>query len=178
MVNQLAAPGEPRVGAVRVVPLWASPSAAQDIGHRLPLGSTWSLCPSSAMRHFTILGWLWLVFGTLGSFFECWAVVVAVHFIYSAGFYRVGRFGALVNELPSCVFTLAAIVAGYGLLRRWRWARVAIEVLGAILLVMSVIALFSPVTIGQRIVFLGPVALFAMYSLIVALFVKYEGRPA
>jgi hypothetical protein len=126
------------------------------------------------MRHFTTLAWLWLVFGALGSFYNCWHAAVMSHFIYG-----VGGLGALAQELMDCVFTLAAIVAGYGLLRGWRWARLAIEVLGAVLLAESLIALlFSEVVIDQRILFFGAALLFAMYSLIVALFVKYERSPA
>jgi len=91
----------------------------------------------------------------------------------------VGGPGALAVEILGCVFTIAAALAGYGLLRSWRWSRFAIEVLGAVLLATSVIALFfSEVVIGQRLLLFVPAAVFALYSLIVTLFMKYEPRPA
>ena len=126
------------------------------------------------MKQFRVITGLWLAFGSLGFIYTAWHASVMGGFIY-----HVGGPGALAVEILSCVFSLAAAVAGYGLLRGWRWARFAIEVLGAVLLASSVIALFfSEVVIGQRLLFFVPAAVFALYSLIVALFKTYEPRPA
>jgi len=97
-----------------------------------------------------------------------------------AGFiYRAYGLAALVVELLGCVFTLAAAIAGYGLLKRWGWPRFAIEVLAAILLACSLVALFfSEVVVSQRILVFVPASLFALYSLVVALFLSYERRRA
>ena len=52
------------------------------------------------------------------------------------------------------------------------------EVLGGVLLACSLIALlFGGGRIGQLLVFI-PASVFALYSLMVALFVNYEHRPA
>ena len=126
------------------------------------------------MKHFQVIAGLWLAFGALGFIYTSWHASVMSGFIY-----HVGGPGALAVEILGCVFTTAAALAGYGLLRSWRWSRFAIEVLGAVLLAASVIALFfSEVVIRQRLLFFVPAAVFALYSLIVALFMKYEPRPA
>jgi len=126
------------------------------------------------MKQFRVIAGLWLAFGALGFIYTTWHTSVMSGFIY-----HVGGPGALAVEILGCVFTFAAAMAGCGLLRGWRWSRFALQVLGAVLLASSVIALFfSEVVIGQRLLFFVPAAVFALYSLIVALFVKYEPRPA
>jgi hypothetical protein len=130
----------------------------------LPLGGF------ERMTHFKTIGWLWLVFGVLGSLYTCWHAVVMSGFIYF-----VGGLSALVVEILGCVFTLAGALVGFGLLRHWRWARIAVEILASVLFACSVIALlFSEVVVSQRVIVFVPAAIFALYSLMIALFVGYE----
>ena len=91
--------------------------------------------------------------------------------------YSVGGVGELVVEILGCVFTFAAMAAGFGLLRHWSWPRIGIEVLGSLLLAFSVITLFfSEIVVSQRITLFVPASLFALYSLVVTLFLRYESR--
>lgn len=95
-------------------------------------------------------------------------------FIYSKG-----GLSALAIEVLEGVFTSLGALAAFDVLRRWRWARIAGEILGSILVAGSAMALlFSEVVVGQRIAVFAPAALFTLYSLTVALFVSYESRAA
>jgi hypothetical protein len=122
------------------------------------------------MKHFKIIGSLWFLFGLFGFLFSLLHTVLMASFIYS-----IAGLGALLVEILQCVFLLAAVVTGVGLLRQARWSRVATEVLGSILFAVSAIALiFSEVATSQRVSIFVPALLFALYSLAVTLFVRYE----
>jgi hypothetical protein len=121
------------------------------------------------MRHYRFIAWLWLVLGALATVDKCWHAIHMGPLIYS-----VAASGGVAWEIGECVFSLAATVAGYGLVRGWAWARVAVELLASVLLgTCGVILLwgdmaFSPVS-------LAPV-IFALYSLVVLLFFRHEPR--
>jgi hypothetical protein len=116
------------------------------------------------MTHFKIIGWCWLVIGAFGFLWACWQIY---HFDLLGS---LGMF-ALIDILQ-CAFAFVCALAGFGLLRNWRWARIAVEILGSIVLALSLFVLLQGV-----IVFYVFTASLAFYSLLVALFVSYELPP-
>ncbi len=86
-------------------------------------------------------------------------------FIYLAGGLRL-----IAIQILVCVFTLVGALAGFGLLRYWRWARIAVEILGTILFTCPVIVFLFEDFITVYAVAAG----IALYSVVVALFVRYE----
>ena len=120
------------------------------------------------MTHFKLIGLVWLVFGGLGSLYTCWHADVMFSFVYLKG-----GIEALAFEILGCLFTLTSALAGFGLLRHWRWARIAIEVLGSVLLTYSAI-MFLFVEVDA---FFGLAAGFSLYSVLIALFARYESPP-
>ena len=74
------------------------------------------------MTHFKLIGLVWLVFGGLGSLYTCWHADVMFSFVYLKG-----GIEALAFEILGCLFTLTSALAGFGLLRHWRWARIAMR---------------------------------------------------
>jgi len=117
------------------------------------------------MTHFKIIGWMWLVFGALGFICACWQLAEFADLIFLSG----GRY-VLIPMGLECAFTFAGSLAGFGPLRHWRWARIAVEVLATTLFTCSVIAFLF----GDFIASYAAFAAFASYSLVVALFVRYE----
>ena len=126
------------------------------------------------MKSFQTVGWSWLVLGALGSVYKCWHAVSLGSFIY----FKAGASG-LAWELGECMFALGIAAAGCGLVRGWRWSRFAVVVLATILLGFSSICLlfadFAPSV--RATIYLAP-AIFALASLIIALFFRYEPRRA
>jgi len=135
------------------------------------------------MRHFKILGWLWLVFGLFWSSLAGCAllapsvqpeqIVVTSTSVWSTDL--------IVNSLEGA-FIIASAVFGFGLVRRWRRAQVVIGVLGGVLLAVSVVAIpcpwFPPATVPMKMVWLSPFFCLALYSLITPLLIKYEPKAA
>ena len=120
------------------------------------------------MKYYKAIGFVWLVLGGLAFLFTC------LHTAAMAGFiHRRGGLEALACEILGCVFTLIGAVAGFGLVRHWRWARVAIEVLGSVLLTYSVIVLLF---VEVNFVF-GMAASWSLFSVLVTLFVPYDSSP-
>jgi len=119
------------------------------------------------MTHFKIIGWFWLVFGVCGLIYSAGQFAAMAPLIFLPG-----AQGALIPVILGCVFTLASALAGFGLLRHWRWPRIAVEILGGILFAFSVIFLFA-----DFIAIYAVFAAIALYSLVVALFVRYEPPP-
>ena len=117
------------------------------------------------MTHFKIIGWFWLVFGVFGFLCASWQIY---------NFFVPGSLGMLdLLDILQCAFAFVGALAGFGLLRRWRWARIAVEILGSIVLALSLFVLLD----GEVILFYVFTASLALYSLLVALFVKYEPPP-
>jgi hypothetical protein len=126
------------------------------------------------MSHFKVLAWLWLLLGGLGSVYKCWHAVQMGGFILG-----VGGPGALAWELGECVLAVGGAAAGYGLLRGWRWSRLVIELIASVLLgVLGTCLLFADIGISAGIAIYGPPVIFALYSLAVTLFCRYEPRRA
>jgi hypothetical protein len=117
------------------------------------------------MTHFKIIGWFWLVLGAFGFLWAFWQVY-QFDFLGSLGMM------ALIDILQ-CSFAFICALAGFGLLRHWRWARIAVEILGSIVLSLSLFVLLG----GEVIGFYVFTASLAFYSLLVAIFVKYEMPP-
>jgi hypothetical protein len=116
------------------------------------------------MTHFKIIGWFWLVLGAFGFLWACWQVY---HF---AVLESLGMLDLI--DILQCAFAFVCALAGFGLLRHWRWARIAVEILGSIVLALSLFVLLQGV-----IVFYVFTASFALYSLLVALFFRYKQPP-
>jgi hypothetical protein len=116
------------------------------------------------MTHFKIIGWFWLVLGAFGFLWACWQVY---HF---AVLESLGMLDLI--DILQCAFAFVCALAGFGLLRHWRWARIAVEILGSIVLALSLFVLLQGV-----IIFYVFTASFALYSLLVALFFRYKQPP-
>jgi hypothetical protein len=117
------------------------------------------------MKLFKIIGWIWLVFGALGFLCTCCQFATRLDLVFTPN--------GFLNSLPDTlevVFTFFSALAGFGLLRRWHWARIAIEILASILFTCSII-LFLGV---DDIPIYGLAAGFSFWSLLIALFVRYE----
>jgi hypothetical protein len=107
------------------------------------------------------------VFGAFGFLCSCWQFAPRLELIFIPNW-----FVALLPEILAAVFTFVSALAGFGILRRWEWARIAIEILASILFTCSIILFLSLDYIPAY----GAMAAFAFYSLIIALFVRYEPR--
>jgi hypothetical protein len=117
------------------------------------------------MAHFKIIGWFWLLFGAVGLVYTGWQFATSLDLIFIPG-----GFSALFPIVFGMLFTFFSALAGLGLLKCWRWARIATEVLGGILLTFSIILNFD----GEVISFYVLLACFACYSLVVTLYFKYD----
>jgi hypothetical protein len=133
---------------------------------------SYSLCLGSTMNNFRLIGLTWLALGALG-------LIVTIREVAAVGrsvVYDEGGLQWLAEDVLMALLTLTAAVAGYGLFRRWRWARIATEVVGSIVLVYSFTAfLFADRPTDWRMVAFV-LSLFSLYSLIICLFVKYESQ--
>ena len=90
--------------------------------------------------------------------------------------YAVAGPSGLAWEIGEGVVALAVAVSGYGLARGWVWARLAVELLATVLLgTCGVILLFSDMALSVASV--APV-IFALYSLVVVLFFRFEPQNA
>jgi hypothetical protein len=135
------------------------------------------------MRHFKILGWLWLVFGLFWSFLAACALlapsVQPEQIVIKTT--SVWWTDLIVNSLEGAFF-VASVVIGFGLLRRWRRAHIAIGLLGAFLLAVYLLLVsspsFPPLTLAQSMLYLSPLAVLALYSIVVVLSVRYEANAA
>src|SRR5436190_4084703 len=95
------------------------------------------------MRHFKILGWLWLLFGV----YWCSLLLYGTVALLIAPSTQIDQNVAETTsvwwtDLIACVLEVAFFIAsalfGLALLRRWRRAHVAIGVLGAFMLALYV----------------------------------------
>jgi len=135
------------------------------------------------MRHFKILGWLWLLFGLFWSSLAAYALITTsvqpdqIVVKSTSAWWT----DLIVNSLE-CAFFVASAVFGFGLLRRWRRAQVVLGVLGGLLLAVSVVAIpspwFPPTTVLMKMAWLSPFFCLALYSLIAPLLIKYEPKAA
>ena len=135
------------------------------------------------MRHFKILGWLWLLFGLFWSSLAAFALIAPS-----------GQSEQVVVKLTSvwwtdlilasleCAFFVASAVFGFGLLRRWRGAQVVVAILGGALLAVSIVAIpdpWSPPTaMPMKMVWLSLFFCLALYSLIAPLVIRYVPKTA
>ena len=135
------------------------------------------------MRHFKILGWLWLVFGLFwSSLAACALLAPSVQpeqiVVRSTSVWWTDL---IVNSLEGAFF-IASAVFGFGLLCRWRRAQVVAGVLGGVLLAVCVVAIpspwFPPTAVPMKIVWLSPFLCLALYSLLTPLLIKYEPKAA
>jgi hypothetical protein len=123
------------------------------------------------MKHYRFMAWLWLVLGAFATVYKCWHAVAMGDFIYS-----VAGSSGLAWEIGECVVAVAVAAAGHGLVRGWPWARVAVELLASVLLgICGLILVFGDIALSPA--SLAPV-IFALYSLTVVLFFRYEPRRA
>jgi hypothetical protein len=133
------------------------------------------------MRHFRILGWLWLVFGLFWSSLAACALLAPSVQPEQIKTTSVWWTDLIVSSLEGAFFVASAIF-GFGLLRRWRRAQVVAGVLGGVLLGVCVVAIpspwFPPTAVPMKIVWLSPFLCLALYSLITPLLIKYEPKAA
>jgi hypothetical protein len=134
------------------------------------------------MRHFKIIGWLWLLFGAFWSVVAiCWFVsspqpIDSPYPVVESSQVRLAEVGLDTLEVS---FAALAAIAGLGLIRSWHWARPVIGVLGGLLLAWSVCLIWSAQhSLTTDLLSLGPVAFLGLYSLIVVMFGRYESRAA
>lgn len=136
------------------------------------------------MRHFKILGWLWLLFGGFWSLLMAWAFLMGASIapktqpgviISSRAWWE----EVIVNTLE-CSFFLGSALLGVGLLRRWRGVHIVAAIFGAFALAVYALLIRSPSypprTLAQSMLYLSPLAIVGLYSLILVLFVRYERR--
>ena len=81
------------------------------------------------MLHLRIIGITWLAFGTLGV---CASLIDLARNVTTDAFAS-----AIESDFIATAFCIAAIVAGYGLSRRRRWARVVCGIVGVVLLLYA-----------------------------------------
>jgi hypothetical protein len=136
------------------------------------------------MRYFKILGWLWLVFGLLLSIVTVWALIARAVDPYPVvtSMTATAWWEEFIVCSLECAFVVASAVSGLALLRRWRRAHIAIGLLAVFLLALYTLLVlspsFPPVTIAQNMLDLSPLAVLAIYSIVVVLSVKYEPHVA
>ena len=138
------------------------------------------------MRHFKILGCLWLLFGGF------WSLLVAWAFLMGASITPQQPHGVIVSSRAwweevignsvECSFFLGSAILGVGLLRRWRWAHIAASALGAFALAVYAYLVpapsFPPATLAQSMLHLSPLAVLGIYSLLAVWLCKYEPKLA
>jgi hypothetical protein len=136
------------------------------------------------MRHFKILGWLWLLFGGF------WTLLIACALLDRAAITPQqppeaiisswAWFEGVIGNSVECSFFLGSAVLGVGLLRRWRRAHVAAAVLGAFTLAVYALLVpapsFPPATLAQSMLRLSPLAVLGLYSLLAVWRCKYEPK--
>jgi hypothetical protein len=85
-----------------------------------------------------------------------------------------------IGKIVECSFFLGSVLLGVGLLRRWRRAHIVAVILGASALAVYVWLVSSPLnphlTLTQRLLYLSPLAILGLYSLIAVSFMRYEPR--
>jgi hypothetical protein len=122
------------------------------------------------MFQLRIIGFFWLLFGVFGA---CWLLFD----IYWNVTTHVFTGGVVASDFIALAFCVLAVFAGYGALRRRRWARAVCGVVGVLLFLYSLSYLsmvgleFGPVLYAV----IWTAALFSFYSLVVI--VRY-GRTA
>jgi len=124
------------------------------------------------------MGWLWLL---LGGFWSLMSVVIML-----------GR--ALVEtnvimsrtvwwqEVIGCILEMGIFVAsalcGVALLRRWRWSRLSVWILGSLWLLFSILMVScASGTLAMRLLWFGPSLALALYSLCVLWLAGREPNP-
>jgi len=122
------------------------------------------------MKQYRFIAWLWLGLGAFATVYKCWHAVTMSRFIYF-----VAGFSGLAWEIGECLVAVAVAAVGYGLVRGWAWARVAVELLAGVLLGICVILVLGDIALSPA--SLAPV-IFASYSLVVVLFFRYKPRGA
>jgi hypothetical protein len=138
------------------------------------------------MRHFKILGWLWVLFGGYWSLHVVLAILmdalIAPGPPSSVTISPRAWWGEFIGNTLEISFFLASALLGVGLLRRWRRAHVVAAILGAFALALYFFLAsrpsFPPHTLAENMLFLSPLAILGLYSLILFLFVRYESRMA
>jgi hypothetical protein len=124
------------------------------------------------MIQFRPIGLSWIALGAVGLILTIGEIAAD----RGLCFYREEGLEWLAEGLLFGLLALTAAVAGYGLFRGWRWPRIAIEVVAAIVLVHSLIGFLCSDRPAdwRRVAFV--LSLFSLYSLVICLFVKYESH--
>ena len=127
------------------------------------------------MKQFQILAWFWLALGAVGAVYKCW------HAVYLGGFiYFKSGIGGLAWEIGECVIAVGVAATGYGLVKGWRFSWLAAELIASILLGVSGTCLLfrGDIFASARMAIYLPPSLFALYSLVVVMFLRYEPQRA
>lgn len=113
------------------------------------------------ISHLKILGCLWVLFG----FWCAWISFAPLRISYSAQAWR----EEVIGYTLGCLFFLAPLLVGVGLLRRWRWAQGGLAILGVVVLALWVLFIvspkFPPTTLAEDILHSSPLLGLALYSL-------------
>lgn len=137
------------------------------------------------MRHFKILGWLWLLFGGFWSLLLAWAFLNGASITpdpdHGVTVFSTLWWQTVILNTAEGSFFLGSALLGVALLRRWRYAHIAAAILGALTLALyawlvqlPTNAIDPPLTLTQRMLYLSPLAILGLYSLITVFFVRYE----
>jgi uncharacterized membrane protein (DUF2068 family) len=124
------------------------------------------------MLHLRIIGIVWMAFGSLGAF---WSVIDFVR-NFAANAFK----GPIQSDIIAFAFCVAAAIAGYGVWRHRRWARLVCAFVSVIFLLYAASFLLM---VGLEFgvfwyVLLILAALFSIYSIVATIRFAREQPPA
>ena len=129
------------------------------------------------MRHIKLLGWLWLVLGSLWSLLVLFASLSNLHTDLGYTKTQWMWWQDFIQETVEVAILVGSLLAGLAMLRRWRWSTPALWVLAPIWLAFSILMVSSASsTLAMRLLWFGPSLAVSLYSLAVLLFARYERK--
>lgn len=133
------------------------------------------------MWHLKLMGWLWLLLGSFWSLLAFLSLMTSAPVESAYGqpvtMSRSAWWGELITDTLEGTIFVGSALCGFGLLRRWRWSRTVVWILGVLWLAFSVLFISAASgTLVGRVLWFGPSFAIALYSLVVLLFVRYEPR--
>jgi hypothetical protein len=124
------------------------------------------------------MGWLWLL---LGGFWSLMSVVIMLdrapvetNVIMS----RTVWWQEVIGGILEMSIFVASALCGVALLRRWRWSRLSVWILGSLWLLFSILMVScASGTFAMRFLWFGPSLALALYSLCVLWLARLEPNP-
>jgi len=126
------------------------------------------------------MGWLWFL---LGGFWSVMAILAVLSPAPVETTLRVTMSRSVWwQEAIRCTLEVSIFVAsalcGFALLRRWRWSRLSVWILGTLWLLFSMLMVScASGTLAMRLLWFGPSLALALYSLCVLSIAKREPKP-